>query len=388
MAGEFLVEKARLTATEHRLVVTARDFASQAIAPQIDAWEHARQHLPRSLIAAWARLGLNGLQVSEAQGGSGAGFLCKIAVAAELAKIDFAAAFALTNMQGAATRIAREGSPDQARRYLADLVCARLIGAPSLSEPAAGSDFGAIATHARRIDCGWEITGEKAWVTNGAIADLLVMYAQTDPAQGTRGIASFLIDLHAPGITRLPAEILMGGHAIGAAGIRLDAVRVGEDALFAPPGQAFKAGLRGVTAARVHVAAMVCGMVEAALARTVAHAQSRETFGQPLLRHQGLRWQLADVATQLEALKLLTLRAAATIEAGGDAQVEAAFAKKFAGDMATRSIAACMQAMGAEGLRVAHPFGRQLAGARISAYVDGTPEIQNERIGLALPTRY
>ena len=214
------------------------------------------------------------------------------------------------------------------------------------------------------------------------------MYAQTEPGAGAAGIASFLVDLHAPGVTRLPPDTLIGGAAIGACRIRLDGVHVPDADLFAPPGQAFKRALRGITGARTHVSAMLCAVVQTALRTAVDYAASRHAFGVPLLKHQGLRWRLADVATELEAARLLTARAVRIIAAGGDAQVEAAFAKKYAAEMATRSIAACMQAMGAEGLRPEHGLGRHLAAARIGAYVDGTTEIQTERIGAALLRRY
>ena len=133
---------------------------------------------------------------------------------------------------------------------------------------------------------------------------------------------------------------------------------------------------------------MTCATVDASLRIAVAHAATRHAFGKPLLAHQGLRWQLADVATALEATRLLVARAADLIESGQDAQYEAALAKKHAAEMAGPAIAACMQAMGAEGLRTHHPFGRHLAAARIAAYVDGTTEMQTERIAAALPHRY
>jgi len=377
-----------LNAAEQALLATAVAFTGRVIAPSADAWDRAGSALPRAVVEEWAALGLNSLQISPARGGAGASYHTKIAVAEAVARSCMASAFALNNIQGSVTRMEREGSPAQIARYLPGLMSGALICAPSLSEPSAGSDFAAITTRATKRPDGWQLDGEKAWITNGAIADLLVMYAQTDPGSGAAGIASFIVDLHAPGIERLPPDPLIGGSAFGSAGIRLTGVRVPDGDLFAPPGQAFKQGLRGITGARTHVAAMVCAMVEAALRTAVDYAARRHAFGRALLQHQGLRWQLAAVATELEAARLLTYRAADIIATDGDAQVEAAFAKKYAAEMATRSIAACMQAMGAEGLRPEHGLGRHLVCARIAAYVDGTTEIQTERIGAALLARY
>ena len=377
-----------LTDAERGFVAAAAGFANRVIAPSAPGWDRDGTPLPRSVIAEWVGLGLNTLLVSTAKGGAGASYFAKIAVAEAIARACFPSAFALMLIQGSVTRMEREGSPDQIARYLPRLMDGTLIGSPSLTEPGAGSDFAAITTRATKIPGGWRLDGEKAWVTVGAIADMLVMYAQTEPGSGAAGIASFLVDLHAPGVTRLPPAALIGGAAIGACGIRLEGVHVPDTDLFAPPGQAFKRALRSITGARTHVAAMICATVETALRTAVDYGEQRRSFGRKLLQHQGLRWQLANVATELEAARALTHRAVHSFAGGGDPQIEAAIAKKYAAEMATRSVAACMQAMGAEGLRPEHGLGRHMASARIAAYVDGTTEIMTERIGAALVARY
>ena len=373
---------------EQALVAAAEAFTARAIAPEAGRRETEGQALPRDIIREWSDLGLNALQVSTERGGRGASYLCKIRIATAVARTCMASAFALINAQGSVTRVEREGSADQIRRYLPGLMSGEIVCAPSLSEPGAGSDFAAIATRAERVEGGWAITGTKGWVTNGAGADLLVLYAQTELGSGARGIASFLVDLHRPGVTRAAPYRLMGGGAIGAAEISFAGVFVPDDDLFAPPGTAFKRALTSITGARTHVAAMVCGIVEDSLARAVDHAGGRQAFGRPVLDHQGLRWMLTGVATELEAGRLLVNRAARLIEEGRDAVLEAAQAKSFMADMALRNVATCMQAMGAIGLAADQPFGRHLAAARIAAYVDGTTEMQRDRIGAYLATRY
>ena len=377
-----------LTPAERSLVTVAERFANDMIAPIAERLEREKSALPAGVVAEWVRLGLNGMQVSPERGGAGASFFAKVAVAEAIARACFPCAFALINMQGAVTRIEREGTAEQIARYLPGLMKGSLICAPSLSEPEAGSDFGSIRTLATKVPGGWEISGEKAWVTNGAIANLLVMYAQTEPGAGGKGIASFIVDLQTAGIEKFPAYDLIGGAAIGACGICLRRVRVADRDLFAPPGQAFKRALQSISAARVYVSAMACAVVETAIRTAVAYAGERHSFGLPLLDHQGLRWSLVDVATDLEAARLFTLQGAQTVAHGGDAQVEAALAKKFSAEMAARSVIACMQAMGAVGLRQHYCFGRLMTSARIAAYVDGTTEMQNERIGAALFKRY
>jgi alkylation response protein AidB-like acyl-CoA dehydrogenase len=377
-----------LTPAERSLVTIAGRFANEMIAPIAESLEREKSALPAGVVAEWIRLGLNGMQVSTERGGSGASFFAKVAVAEAIARACFPCAFALINMQGAVTRIEREGTAEQIARYLPGLMKGSLICAPSLSEPEAGSDFGAIRTLATKVAGGWEITGEKAWVTNGAAANLLVMYAQTEPGAGGKGVASFIVDLQSTGIEKFPPYELVGGAAIGACGVRLQRVRVAEGDLFAPPGQAFKRALQGISAARVYVSAMACAVVETALRTAVAYAAERQSFGRPLLDHQGLRWSLADVAADLEAARLLTLQGAHAVALGVDAQIEAALAKKVSAEMAARSVTACMQAMGAVGLLPHYGFGRLMTSARIAAFVDGTTEMQNERIGAALFKRY
>src|SRR5271166_1956377 len=193
-----------LTPAERSLVTVAERFANDTIGPIDERLEREKSALPAGVVAEWIRLRLNGMQVSRERGGAGASFFAKVAVAEAIARACFSCAFALINMQGAVTRIEREGTAEQIARYLPGLMKGSLICAPSLSEPEAGSDFGAIRTLATKVPGGWEITGEKAWITNGAIANLLVMYAQTEPGAGGKGVASFIIDLRAPGIEKLP----------------------------------------------------------------------------------------------------------------------------------------------------------------------------------------
>jgi alkylation response protein AidB-like acyl-CoA dehydrogenase len=377
-----------MSAHDAALLEAAEDFARRVIAPAAPGWEASGQVLPRAVVGAYAGLGLAALQVSRARGGGGASYATKLRVAGAIAAECFASGFALNNLQGMVTRMEREGSPEQAARYLPAMMRGDIVCALSLTEPGAGSDAGAIATVARKVAGGWVLDGEKAWVTNGTIADQLLLYAQTEPGAGLPGIASFIVDLHAPGITRLGAEPVAGGFAIGAARIRLDGVHVPDADLFAPPGQAFRRALAGITGARIHVAAMLNAAVRRSLGLAVSYAGERRSFGQTLLEHQGVRWQLAGVATALEASELLAERAATLYAEGGDARTEAAMAKKFAVESAGRGVAACMQAMGAAGLRRDLPLSRHLVAARVAAYVDGTTEMMNERVGAVLGERY
>ena len=290
----------------------------------------------------------------------------------------------MINHHNACARFARDGAPAHVARLLPRMLTGEVIGCAGLSEPNVGSDFGGLEMTAAKVDGGWKLNGAKAWITNAAVAGLSIAYAQTDKAQGYRGIACFAIEAERPGFHRDKPFEVHGGHAIGAGGFRLVDYIAPDEALLKPAGEGFKAALAGINGARAYVAAMCCGMLQASLETAVRYTQQRKSFGQPVIEHQGVRWKLADAATDLEAARLLTYRAARLIDTGGDAVMPAAYAKKFATDMAVQRIADCIQAMGANGLRAEYPLSRHLAGAKIAAYTDGSIEMMNERIGAGL----
>jgi len=373
-----------LTPEERTVVAQARDFAETHVAPHAAQWEWDR-HYPLETIKAACAIRLNTIELAKKHGGQGLSFSCKLRTFEEIAKADFAFAFALINHHNACARFARDGQPGQVARLLPRMIAGDLIGCAGLSEPGVGSDFGGLEMTAERVEGGWKLNGAKAWITNAAAAGLSIAYAQTDKAQGYRGIACFAIEAERPEFHREPPFALHGGHAIGVGGFRLVDYFAPDESVLHPPGQAFKAALAGINGARTYVAAMCCGMLEASLETAVRYTQQRKTFGQPVIAHQGVRWKLVDAATDLEAARLLTYRAARLIDEGGDAVLPAAYAKKFATEMVLVRIADCIQAMGANGLRADYPLARHLAGAKIAAYTDGSIEMMNERIGAALP---
>jgi alkylation response protein AidB-like acyl-CoA dehydrogenase len=375
-----LVQDLALTREETDYVAAVAAFGKTSVTPFAAQWERDRRQ-PLEAMRAAARMGLTRYQAPKDKGGFSFSFSAKAAILEELARCHMPFSFCITNTHNAATRLAREGKPEHLKRYLEPLYSGELLGCSALSEPDAGSDFAAITMRAEKVDDGWRLDGEKGWIANAANAGLIFTYAQTEPSKGWRGIACFLVDATRPGFERRPPYQLAGGHVIGAGGFRLNDYRAEAIDLIGPPGEAFKTALAGINGARTYVAAMCCGMLADALQRALAYGRERKTFGKPLLEHQGLRWKLADVATDLEAARALTARACRAIDAGADAVLAAAMAKKFAGEMILGRLGDCMQAMGANGLREEHGIGLHLAAARICNYVDGSTEIQNERIG-------
>ena len=368
---------------EAALLGLAAELARELVGPQAAQWERERRIGHEALQAAVA-LGLTRLQVPVAAGGLGASFSCKAALAEVLAGADFGFTMSWLNTHNVAAKLARDAPAALASHYLPALIAARRLGCTALTEPGAGSDFGAISTLATRCDGGWRISGAKAWITNAAEADVVVLYAQTEPGSGGRGIACFLVDGQRAGFVREPAFALGGQHSIGAGGFRLDGYQADEAEMLHPPGQAFKAALVSINGARTYIAAMCCGMVAEAWRIAQAYGAQRHSFGQPLAGHQGWRWRLAEAASELAACQLMVAQAARQIDAGRDAQLIAAQAKLLATRLADRQLPLLLQAMGAEGLREHHPIARHLMGARVAGFVDGSTEMLLERISANL----
>ena len=379
------------TPAEQALLARTRAFARDTVAPQAARWERERRIGTEAIDEAVA-IGLTRLQVPLAWGGLAMSFACKAAVVEILAGADFGFAMSLVNTHNVAAKLARDAAPALAARYVPELVAGRRLGCTALTEPGAGSDFAAITTSATRVPGGWRIDGAKAWITNAAVADVVVLFAQTEAGSGGRGIACFVVDGQQPGFVRDPAYALGGQHTIGVGGFGLDGYFAADEALIHPPGQAFKAALGSINGARTYIAAMCCGMVDAALQVALAYGRERLTFGSALVDHQGWRWRLAEASAALAASRALVAQAAAMVDAGTDlksatgaeTQLVAAQAKLVATRMAEQYLPALAQAMGAEGLREHYPFARHLIGARVAGFVDGSSEMLLERIAAVM----
>ncbi|CAB1079280.1 Acyl-CoA dehydrogenase [Olavius algarvensis Delta 1 endosymbiont] len=368
-----------LIKNEADLIRTAREFARSQIAPNASAWERDRRIGLETLKKA-AKLGFTGIQVPVDQGGLGFPFSCKARIMEIFAGEDFGFALSLVNTHNVAEKLAREAPSRLIMAYVPDILAANKLGCTALTETGAGSDVAAMQTSATRVSGGWILQGEKAWIANATRADVIIVYAQTEAGSGTSGIAAFVIDAKRPGFIREPNFDVVGQHSIGTGGFRLDGYEVPSDEMLAPPGKAFKSVIDEINGARVYVAAMCCGMVDKALQTCAEYGRHRTTFGKPLNSRQGLRWRLADAEIDLTAARLMVRQAAARIDEGIDAQLNAAQAKVFATRMAERHLPALIQAMGAEGLHERYPLCRHLIGSRVACYVDGSTEILLERI--------
>lgn len=367
--------------SEHELISNARSFVANEVAPRFAAGEAPR--FDAALNVAAAAAGLFGFQVPPAFGGAGASFTIKARIAEILAGVDFGLAMSLINTQNVANHLARSADAAIAQRYVPELVAGRKSACTALTEPGAGSDFAAIKTTATPVDGNWRLDGAKAWIINALHAEVLLVYAQTRPDSGAAGIAAFVVDANRAGFAR-GAPMTGALPAMGTGSFRLAGYVAAADEMLFAPGQAFKRAMTSINGARIYVAAMCCGMVDAALTIAANYGRKRSTFGQILFDHQGWRWSLADAAVDLEAARLMVADAVGKLDAGADVQGAAARAKVFATRMAQRHLGALLHAMGAEGLRDCHPFLRHIEGAQAAAFTDGSTEMLLERIAREL----
>ncbi len=361
-----------------------RRFLRTEVEPHAEHWEHDRR-VPRAVFDRAAEIGLCALMAPYEDGGRGLRLPELVDVFKTIAYGDMGFAFALIPHNNLCAAIA--ASDDYAHRdaLLARLVTGEALGAFLLTEPQAGTHASSISTTAVETATGWRLTGEKAWITNAPHSDILRVYAQTEPGSGSRGIAAFIVEASTPGVIRLGPYDMLGSHSIGAGGFRFEDAEIGTDQMLSPPGVAYRAAMDSIGLARVLVCALALGVLERALDVATERVKSRHAFGARLADQQGLRWLLADVSTDLEAARALTMNAARAIDEDlPGSMVTTAHAKKFAARAATRGLEQCMQALGADGLRQSHPLARHLAGAKMTHYLDGSTEAQNLVIAKAL----
>lgn len=376
-----------LSAVEQAYLTRVNDFAQTQVGPAALDWSMGQAPKAQMFVDA-ATLGLTGLQVPEALGGQGFSFALKARVCEALAKVDFGFAMSVVNTHNAAARLAQTASARVRDYYLPLLLSGQISGCTALTEPGAGSDVAAITTRARKTADGWVLTGEKNWIVNGRHAGAAIVFAQCGDANDGSGIAAFLVDLRGPDVRRYPIESVFSQHSIGTGGFVLNDAAMPADHLLLPPGTAFKSILNEINGARAYVAAMCCGMLDAALEQTAAYGARRMTFGKPLSAHQSWRQTVAQAQTDLAAAQALATQAIHAIQTGEDAQRVAAEAKIFAVQTCQRHVPALLHAMGAEGLRPQYCHTRHLGAVQMAALTDGSTQMLHERVArLSLPQK-
>jgi alkylation response protein AidB-like acyl-CoA dehydrogenase len=363
-----------LTAEQREIQSLARAFADAEIAPNAAEWDRAHE-FPRELLAKLAELGLLGVCVPEEYGGAGADFLSYILVLEELSRGDAGVGVTVAVHTSACTLpILKFGSDEQRDRFVPPLARGEGIGCFALTEPGAGSDAGALVTRATRADGGWKIEGAKQWITNAAFGGTLLLFARTDSeTQTARGVSAFIVDTDDVTITR--TEEKLGLNSSVTNDIAVDTV-VGRDRLIGERNHGFRIAMATLDGGRIGIAAQAVGIAQAAYDVARRYALERETFGHRIADYQAIQHKLANMSMEIDAARLLVLRAAWLKDEGRPHTEAGAKAKLYASEMARRQTAEAIQVLGGYGYTKEFPVERYYRDAKITEIYEGTSEIQ------------
>ena len=359
-------------------------FAAERIAPAAAAIDE-RGEYPRGLVEEMARQGLMGTTVGSEWGGAGLDYVSyALGIEAVASASAVLAVIAAINNSLVVEPIAEFGTDAQKRAWLRRLVSGASLGAFALSEEHAGSDAANQQTVARLDDRGYIINGRKVWVANAEAADLLILFASTQPGIRGRGVSAFVIPIDTPGISRESAAESLGVRGLGCMDLGLTNVRVGTDALLGNPGDGFRIALWALHGGRIAIAAQALGIGTAALQEALSHAKTREAFGQPIGNYEAIQWMLADTATELDAARMLMLEAADIRQRDARPSVHASMAKLFASEAAHRAADKAMQILASYGYRRGSVVERLFRDVRATEIYQGTSEVQRMVIAEAI----
>jgi len=378
------VPVSRLVPTQEAadLLDLTRQLAREELKPRA-ATAEADEVFPREVFRVLGRAGLLGLAYGEEVGGGGQPSEVHLQVLEEIAAVWASVAVGVSVHSLSCFGLATRGTPEQQQRWLPDLLGGELLGAYCLSEPHAGSDPAAMRTTAVRDGDSYLLTGEKAWTTHGGQADSYTVMARTSEDR-SRGISCFLVPADAPGLSADPAERKMGLTGSTTATMRFEGVRVDADRRVGAEGEGLSIALAGLDAGRLGIAAVATGLAQGALDDALAYARERETFGVPIIEHQGLAFLLADMAAAVETSRAMYLAAARLRDAGQPYGRQASIAKLVATDNAMKVTTDAVQVLGGYGYTRDFPVERYMREAKVMQIFEGTNQIQRVVISRAL----
>lgn len=369
---------------EHRsLQQKVREFADRELAPGA-AQRDASGEFPARQVKKLQEMGLFGLPFPADYGGGGSDFVSYVTVVEELARCDASVAITLLAHTLCASHIDAFASQDQKERFLTPLAGGRQLGAWALTEPEAGSDAAGIRTRAISEEGGWRLDGNKYFISNGSRADVLVVMALTDPAKGGEGISAFIVPGKTEGLEKGKNLDKLGYRSSDTVALLLKGVRLPEDALIGTKDDGFRQAMQVLAAGRIGMAAMAVGIARACLEQSISYLHRRHAFGHPIADFQALQWMVADMATELDAARLLTLRAAWRKDQGMSFAKEASLAKLYASETAMRAALKAVQMHGGNGYTKAYPVERYFREAKLCEIGEGTSEVQRMIIARSL----
>jgi butyryl-CoA dehydrogenase len=365
-----------LTEEQTLLQRTARDFATKEVAPKAAEIDREHRH-PAELVKQMAELGLLGIAVPDEYGGAGMDNVGYVLAMEEISRACASTGVIMSvNNSLVCDPIKRFGTEEQKKTYLTLLASGDKLGCFALSEPEAGSDAAAQRTTAVKEGDSWVINGVKNWITNGPVADLCVLFTMNDREAGHRGITAFILPMDAEGVRCGPPDDKLGIRGSKSCQIFLENVKLDDSHVLGEVGQGFKVAMSTLDGGRIGIAAQALGIARASFEAARDYAADRKTFGKPINRHQAIQFKLADMATEIDAARLLTLRAAYLKDSGERYGKQAAMAKLYASDVANKVAREGIQIFGGNGYVTEFPVERHFRDAKITEIYEGTSEIQ------------
>lgn len=358
-------------------------FANEEVRPRVRAMEQAMKIDP-DLIPKYFELGLMGIEVPEELGGAGGSlFLVTLAVE-EISKVDASAAI-VCDVQNTLVNfpLLRYGTAEQKSRYLSRLT-SDTVGAYALSESGSGSDAFGLTARARKRDDGWILDGRKMWITNGAEADIFIIFANADPDAGYRGITAFIVERDFPGFAVGKKEDKLGIRASSTVELLMDGCEVPGENVLGPVGQGYKVAIETLNEGRIGIGAQMIGIAHGALDAATSYVKDRKQFGKPLADFQAVQFQLAQAATELEAARLMVYNAARLKDAGHDIVKQGAMAKLYSSQVCERVTSLCVELLGGYGYTTDYPVEKFYRDAKIGTIYEGTSNMQLQTIAKAM----
>ena len=359
------------------------EFAADEVRPRVMDMEHAAK-LDPTLIPKFFELGLMGIEVPEAYGGSAGSLLMVTLAVEEISKVDASAAI-LVDVQNTLVNypMARYGNDAQKKTFLPRLTSGT-VGAYALSEAGSGSDAFGLTTRAVKDGDAWILDGRKLWITNGAEAGIYIVFANVDPAAGYKGITAFIVERDFPGFRVGKKEDKLGIRASSTTELLLDQCRVPAANVLGPVGQGYKIAIETLNEGRIGIGAQMIGVAQGALTATMAYVKERTQFGKPIADFQAVQFQLAQAATELEAARLMVYNAARLKDSGADIAREGAMAKLFSSQVSERTTSLCVELFGGYGYTKEYPVEKFYRDAKIGTIYEGTSNMQLQTIAKML----
>lgn len=386
MSSEILSARPPLTVLsedEQAFRDAVAEFAAGEVKPRVTQMEREAK-LDPDLIKAYFEMGLMGIQAPEAHGGAGGSVMMVTLAVEEISKVDAAAAI-MVDVQNTlvAHPLLAAATDEQLARWMPRL-CSETVGAYALSEASSGSDAFGLQTRAVKADGGWKLTGRKLWITNGAEAGMYIVFATVDPSKGYKGITAFLVERSAAGFSVGKKEDKLGIRASSTTELILEDVFVPDNDVLGPVGQGYKIAIETLNEGRIGIGAQMIGTAQGALDAAIAYVKERQQFGKPLSEFQGVQFQIAQAATELEAARLLVYNAARCKDAGEDIATVGAMAKLLSSQVAERVTSLAVELFGGYGYTKDYPVEKFYRDAKIGTIYEGTSNMQLATIAKGL----